>query len=62
MLRISRLNREDVISILLSTVIAFFTLSIAASQIPFVNAETVASGNVTVYLILQPMQAVLLII
>ena len=45
MLRISALNRKEVISILMSTVIAFCTVSIAASLVPFVNAETVASGK-----------------
>jgi hypothetical protein len=45
MLRISGFNREEVISILMSIVIVFSTVSIAASQIPFVDAETVASGK-----------------
>jgi hypothetical protein len=42
--RIFYSNREEVVSILISTITALMTVSIASNQIQFVNAETVASG------------------
>lgn len=45
MIRIPGSNTKKVISILMSTIIAFSALSTATNQIPFVDAETVGSGE-----------------